>query len=54
MGKYNRAQQKVAMQRIAIKLPAAIEKAEVEQTKAMVHLDLLFGGPMIPAVRRVK
>jgi len=54
MGKYNRAQQKVAMQRVAIKLPAAIEKAEIAQKVEMTHLDLFFGGPMIPAVRRVK
>ncbi len=54
MGKYNRAQQKVAQQRIAIKLPEAIEKAEVQQVKVMMNLDLMFGGPMIPAVRRIK
>lgn len=53
MSKYNRAQQKVAQQRIAIKLPAAIEKAEIAQQVEMTHLDLLFGGPMIPAVRRI-
>ena len=53
MGKYNRAQQKAAMQRVAIKLPDAIEKAEIEQKVEMIRLDLLFGGPIIPAVRRI-
>jgi hypothetical protein len=54
VAKYNRAQQKVAQQRIAIKLPVAIEQAEIAQKREMIHLDLLFGGPMIPCVRRVK
>lgn len=54
MAKYNRAQQKVAQQRIAIKLPDAIERAEISQDREMRHLDLLFRGPIIPLVRRVK
>ena len=55
MSKYNRAQQKVAQQRIAIKLPAAIERAENKQVRVMMRHDLMFVGPMIiPTVRRVK
>jgi len=55
MAKYNRAQQKVAQQRVAIKLPAAIELAETKEIRVMQLLNVAGGGVwVIPFVRRVK